>query len=154
MLADASVQNQKSKVYQVISSVFPEDALYFANRSVFNEDQGLKCVKRLALKSSIESVVFGSCKKYFAYSAVSALFSFLEQELSLEFPQNTIKFSTSCTDGSISVGKYNLQMNDVAYPLFRLSFGKVAGTRLQFQGPQKQRPFTGHPRQHKDQDGP
>lgn len=105
LMCSSATENHRSKLYQTLLDVFPLDSLCFLNRCNFNEVKGREIIERLALTKSLDSVMFGCAKKYFTFSAVSALFFFLEQELSMTFSSNSIKFVVKPSDGTLSLGK-------------------------------------------------
>lgn len=104
--------------------VFPLDSLCFLNRCHFNEVKGREMIERLALIKSLDSVMFGCAKKYYTFSAVSALFFFLEQELSMNFSSNSINFLVKPSDGTLSLGEFRYLFRYLFLLLFvcRLSY--------------------------------
>lgn len=104
-MCSSSAENHRSKLYQNLLDVYPLDTICFLNRGDFNESKGREILERLALKDSLEGIIFGCLKKYFAFSAISALFRFLEHDLSMEFSSKTIKFVIKPSDGTLSLGK-------------------------------------------------
>ena len=95
-MCSSATENYRSKLYQTLLDVFPLDSLCFLNRSHFNE--------RLCLPKSLDGVMFGCAKKYYAYSAISALFQFLENEQGMTLASRSMKFIVKPSDGTLSLG--------------------------------------------------
>lgn len=74
------------------------------NRSDFNEDKGLKYIQTLGTEKCLQSVLFACDKKYYAFSATSALFSYLEQQVSVTFHRKSILFETKSIQGPVFIG--------------------------------------------------
>ena len=83
---------------------FPLDSLVFMNRSDFNEDRGLRYLQTLGTEKCLPSAVYACDKKYYALSSVSALFSYMEQQLSVAFHSKSILFQTKFIKGPVFIG--------------------------------------------------
>ena len=106
LMCSSATENHRSKLYQTLLDVFPLDSLCFLTRSDFNEGKGRDVLERLCIPKLLDGVLFGCTKKYYAYSAVSALFFFLEHELNLSLSSRSLKFTVSPSDGTLSLGKH------------------------------------------------
>lgn len=105
LMCSSATENYRSKLYQTLLNVFPLDSICFLNRCDFNEGKGREVIERLAFTKSLDSVLFACSKKYYAFSAVSALFFFIEHELSMSFSAKSIKFIVKPSDGTLSLGE-------------------------------------------------
>lgn len=121
LMCSSSTENHRSKLYQTLLDVFPLDSLCFMNRSDFNEGKGREVIDRLCLEKTVEGVLFGCSKKYYAFSAISALFYFLEHDLGMSLSSKTIKFIAKPSDGTLSLGKKDILLYR-NYAIFRLSY--------------------------------
>lgn len=104
LMCSSATENHRSKLYQTLLDVFPLDSLCFLTRSDFNESKGREVIERLCLPKSLDGIMFGCNKKYYAFSAVSALFYFLEHELNMSFTSRSMKFVVKPSDGTLSLG--------------------------------------------------
>ncbi len=104
-MCSSATENYRSKLYQTLMDVFPLDSLSFLSRGDFNEGKGRETIERLCVPKSLDGIMFGCAKKYYAYSAVAALFCFLEHELSMSFSTKSMKFLVRPSDGTLSLGK-------------------------------------------------
>lgn len=105
IMCSSATENHRSKLYQTLLDVFPLDSLYFLSRGDFNESKGIETIERLCVPKSLEGIMFGCAKKYYAYSAVAALFCFLENGLSMSFSSKSMKFLVKPSDGTLSLGR-------------------------------------------------
>ena len=105
-MCSSATENHRSKLYQTLLDVFPLECLSFLSRGDFNETKGKEVIERLCVPKSLDGVMFGCAKKYFAFSAVAALFCFLENELSMSFSSKSMKFLMNPSDGTLSLGKF------------------------------------------------
>ncbi len=85
---------------------FPLDTLVFMNRSDFNEDRGVRYIQSLGTEKCLSSVIYACDKKYYAFSSVSALFSYMEQQLSVTFHAHSIPFQTKSLEGPVFIGNW------------------------------------------------
>lgn len=104
LMCSSATENHRSKLYQTLLDVFPLDSLCFLTRSDFNEGKGRDVLERLCVPKLLDGVLFGCTKKYYAYSAVSALFHFIERELNLSLVSRSLKFVVKPSDGTLSLG--------------------------------------------------
>ena len=104
-MCSSATENHRSKLYQTLLDVFPLDSLCFLTRADFNEVKGREVIERLCLTKSLDGVLFGFSKKYYAFAAVSALFYFLEHELGMSFASRSMKFLVKPSDGTLSLGR-------------------------------------------------
>ena len=107
-MCSSATENHRSKLYQTLLDVFPLDSLCFLTRADFNELKGREVIERLCLPKALDGVMFGCSKKYYAFSAVSALFYFLENELGMSFASRSMKFLVKPSDGTLSLGTINI----------------------------------------------
>lgn len=112
LMCSSSTENHRSKLYQTLLDVFPLEALAFLSRGDFNEIKGREVIERLCVPKSFDGVMFGCAKKYFSYSAVAALFCFLENELSMSFSSKSMKFLVKSSDGTVSLGKNERELGE------------------------------------------
>ena len=105
LMCSSATENHRSKLYQTLLDVFPLDSLCFLTRADFNDTKGREVIERLCLPKSLDGIMFGCNKKYYAFSAVSALFYFLEHELNMSFSSRSMKFVVKPSDGTLSLGK-------------------------------------------------
>lgn len=104
LICSSASENHRSKLYETLLDCYALDTICFMNRSDFREDCGKRVIERLGLRSDVDSILFGFSKKYFALSATSALFHFLEQDMGLSFSVGTLRFQTVPSDGILSLG--------------------------------------------------
>ena len=106
LMCSSSSENHRSKLYEALLDFYELETICFLHRSDFREEYGKRVIERLGIKSDVESILFGFSKKYYALSAASALFHFLEQDMGLSFSSGTLKFHTVPGDGILSLGSY------------------------------------------------
>lgn len=104
IICSSASENHRSKLYETLLDFYELESICFMNRSDFREDHGKRSIERLGLRGDVESISFGFSKKYYALSAASALFHFLEQDMGLLFSSGTIKFQIVPSDGILSLG--------------------------------------------------
>jgi DNA mismatch repair protein MSH4 len=83
--------------------------LVFMNRADFNEDRGLRYIQSLGTEKCLSSAVYACDKKYYALSSVSALFSYMEQQLNVSFHCKSIIFQTKSLEGPVFIGNNQVE---------------------------------------------
>lgn len=103
-MCSSTSENSRSKLYHTLLEIIPIESVHFMSRNEFNEIKGKETIERLCTKKQMESVLFGCAKKYFAFASISAMFAFVELELSVNFSENSLKFAIKSFDGILSIG--------------------------------------------------
>lgn len=104
LMGGSVAENARSKLYQTLLDVFPAETLCFLSRSAYNETDGMETIRRLAMPKLLDGILFGCMKKYYAFLAVSALFSFVERDVGVVLTPHTLMFSVKPGDGALSLG--------------------------------------------------
>jgi DNA mismatch repair ATPase MutS len=88
----------------LLEEFYQHDVLWPLPRSEFNETEGYATTLRLATPASLTRVQTACRKKYYAYSAIAALFAYIERDVGVELAQASLNFRVVDCDTMTLIG--------------------------------------------------
>lgn len=105
LICVGSHDSTESGLLAALQDVLVDDVICFLPRSDFNENLGMKWLNQLATKESAQSMKIGLQKKYFAFAAISALFTFIQNVVGLDIEPNVVQFNVAAGCDIIPLGR-------------------------------------------------
>ncbi|KAJ3315155.1 MutS protein msh4 [Boothiomyces sp. JEL0838] len=114
--------NPPTLLYQAITNQV-EPNIYPAERNWFNQENGLETLKQY----SIKEINFSINEKYFALSAISALFKYIENTQNLLFKNHSVKFNYESIDGTMFIDSTTAMLLELVANRFEKKKGCLLG---------------------------
>jgi DNA mismatch repair protein MSH4 len=107
-----------SKLFQSIGPYLDRNAEVVPTpRIYFNEQNGLEVLQKYAIKTPEHqaALISGVFKKFFASTAISALFHYIESAQKFTFTPGTVRFRTQSMDGTMMVDSASVKYLELVY---------------------------------------